>query len=410
MPAGFDFPVGALKPFEFWAPYVPSPTEYPRGDGSSRNYNAQVIGRLKDGVTREQAYADMARITGSLKAQYPKWFRDRWVGVTPLHESIVGKTRGWMFLLLGAVAFVLLIACVNVANLMLARATARTRDIGVRAALGAIALAAGARPARREPRAVVRRHRRSASSPPTGACGSCARRCRRRFRGWQSWHRLPRPHGRRGRRHRDWRVLRRSAGVAVCRDRASWTPSAKAGAPAPRARPGSAARTLLLVAEVALAVVLLVGAGLFVSSFVKLVRVDLGIGTSQVRDARRVSAHRFHAGQSASRSSDGARVRPGRRCPRAREGVARRAARGGRLRHSAFERRLEPLEPVDSRRAEVRRSRRQSGSEDRHGRAISSDGRGAAERPGVHRRRQRAGRGEDHRHQRCRRGAILQEP
>ena len=109
MPPGFEFPVGQLKPFEVWVPYVPSPDEYPRGDGNSRNYNAQVLGRLKDGVTKDQAYAAMSKITADLKAKYPNWFRDRWVGVTPLHESIVGKARGWMFLLLGSVAFVLLI-------------------------------------------------------------------------------------------------------------------------------------------------------------------------------------------------------------------------------------------------------------------------------------------------------------
>jgi putative ABC transport system permease protein len=90
MPPGFEFPVGRLKPIELWTPYVPRKDEYPRGDGSSRNYNAQVLGRLKDGVTRERAYEDMSRITQSLKTQYPKWFRDRWVGITPLHESLVG--------------------------------------------------------------------------------------------------------------------------------------------------------------------------------------------------------------------------------------------------------------------------------------------------------------------------------
>jgi predicted permease len=138
MPEGFEFPVGRLLPVDVWIPYVPPADEYPRGTGNNRNYNAQVIGRLKPGVSLEQAYAKMAQITGNLKNLYPLWFRDeRWVRVVPLHESVVGRARGWMFLLLGSVAFVLLIACVNVANLMLARASSKARDVGVRAALGA---------------------------------------------------------------------------------------------------------------------------------------------------------------------------------------------------------------------------------------------------------------------------------
>jgi hypothetical protein len=127
MPQGFEFPIGRQRPVDVWMPYVPSAQEYPRGDGSSRNYNAQVLGRLKDGVTRERALADMERITGGLKEQHPRWFRDRWVAVTPLHESIVGRARGWMFLLLGSVTLVLLIACVNVANLAGARRRGRGR-------------------------------------------------------------------------------------------------------------------------------------------------------------------------------------------------------------------------------------------------------------------------------------------
>ena len=64
MPPGFEFPVGRLKPVEIWIPFLPSAQEYPRGDGSNRNYNAQVIGRLKPGVSRGQAYANMEQITG----------------------------------------------------------------------------------------------------------------------------------------------------------------------------------------------------------------------------------------------------------------------------------------------------------------------------------------------------------
>ncbi len=281
MAAGFEFPVGRLKPIDVWIPYVPTADEYPRGDGSSRNYNAQVLGRLKDGVSKDQAYANMSQITAALKAQYPKWFRDRWVGVTPLHESIVGKARGWMFLLLGSVAFVLLIACVNVANLMLARATSRSRDISVRAALGAsrwqlarallaeslllsiggtvlgvIAAYWGVQVMRASLPTTLPRVASIAIDLRVLAVAATSALITGVFFGLLPALQFSRP-----KLSSALREGGRSGNVGMARQRA---------------------RTLLLVAEVALAVVLLVGAGLFVSSFVKLTRVDLGIDTRHV--------------------------------------------------------------------------------------------------------------------------------
>jgi putative ABC transport system permease protein len=271
MPAGFSYPDRA----ELWRPLEIDPAKLDRGP-----HYLRVVGRLKPGVTLVQAQADMSTIAARLSQQYREKNAGHGVKLERLANVVVGDIGLALYVLLGAVGFVLLIACANLANLMLARVGARQKEIAVRTALGASRL---------------RIVRQLLIESITLAIGGGVVGLLLAF--WAvSWvvslsaDTIPRV--------REISIDPRVAGFtllvsvvtgvlfglapAIQVSRPDLTEALKESGRGTAGHRRNRLRSALVVSEVALSLVLLVGAGLMIRSFAKLNQVDPGFKPAQV--------------------------------------------------------------------------------------------------------------------------------
>jgi putative ABC transport system permease protein len=284
MPAGFSYPVGATRATDAWLPYVVPANQRTRSS-TSRYHYLQVIARLRPDASIAQAQAQMDQIAGALQTAYREWNKGSSIGVRPLVDHVVGaRTKSWMLMLLVTVSLVLLIACANVANLLLARAAGRQREIGVRVALGAS-------------RARVVRQLIAESLVLSAVATLCAL-----LVAWWTVGMLkaamPENLPRVTTIALDTRVLIAAAMLSVITallfglipalqvSKPNLALALKDAARTTSAGHGRTLRNGLVVAEVALSVVLLVGAALFIGSFVAVMRVDLGFRPDHVLTAQ----------------------------------------------------------------------------------------------------------------------------
>ena len=284
MPPDFHYPVGAVRPTDIWIPYVVPESDRVRDPARVATY-LQVIARLKPDVPLTQARAQMDQIAAALERAHPAWNKDSRIGVRPLIDHVVGaQIKSWLLMLLAAVVMVLLIACANIASLLLARATVRERDLAVRAALGASRW-----------RLVRQLLIESLMLSGTGAAFGVV------FAWWAiDVLRAAMPDGvpRVTTIALDVRVLATAVAMSVATGLLCGIgPALQATRPdllsamRDTGRSGSSPlrqrlRNALVVAEVSLAVALLVGAALFIGSFVALMRIDPGFDMTHVLTAQ----------------------------------------------------------------------------------------------------------------------------
>jgi putative ABC transport system permease protein len=281
MPADFRFPSPKTQ---IWIPLHVDPTNqtsYWAGDFMP------VVARLHAGVTLDQVRAEVRQVQARLPALFPwpmpaSWNAD--VTAEPLQDAVVGDTRARLLILTGVVALVLLIACANVANLSLARAVSRTKEIAVRCALGA------------GPSRIARQV--LTESVVLAVCGA-ALGLAVATQGLASLKRvLPPDTPRLDDVHADWRVLAFTAVLAVITglafglapalqaSRTALTASMNAGRRTAAGAVGRRLRQALVVSEIALAVLLVTAAGLFIRSFQALSHVNAGFRPERVVTAR----------------------------------------------------------------------------------------------------------------------------
>jgi len=274
MPRGFEFPPFWATGAEMWAPLPLA-----ERSGSRTGQSLRTFARLAPGASLDQARAEMAAITGRLENEYPGTNRN--VVVRTLDDVVVGDVRSALLVLLGAVAFVLLIACANVAHMLLARASARHKEVALRAALGAS-------------RARVIRQLLTESlvlAAIGGAAGVALAAAALRALIAISPGNLPRLEtaGMDGRVLAATLLVSLVTGItfglvpAVQASRSDLTGSLREGERGSTVGAGRhRLRRLLMASELALALVLLVGAGLMVRTFVALRRFDPGFDSRRV--------------------------------------------------------------------------------------------------------------------------------
>jgi putative ABC transport system permease protein len=275
-PAGFQL---LDTPSELWIPYTPDPKDL--ADSARGHRSLNVIGHLSPGVSIQQAGSGMAAIAHQIEERSPDTNAGCSAEVIPLKEQMVGDIRATLWTLIGAVAFVLLIACANVANLLLARAGAREKEIAVRTSLGA------------NPSRLVRQM--LTESVLLSLLGGLFGLLLAVWGVSALVHAAPAGLPRAGDISLDWRVLGFTLLVSLATGllfgmAPAWSslrPDLNSilktsGRSTTGSRSRGQVRNLLVIAEIAACVVLLVGAGLLLRSFMKLSQVNPGFRTDHV--------------------------------------------------------------------------------------------------------------------------------